>query len=179
MLTGVVVVIFSALLWVLSEGVIAWVAGASFLFFGVVVVYGFFSQGGGGEGGETVSLQGDGSYSCDIVGESHYQRALARIAGPKEAASKAFECEALIVHEPDNPHDKNACVVIINGQTVGHLSRADARKQVRFRNSPGFVLKARAMIVGGWKKGRDEGSYGVKLDYVPLDLRCGPLGGKR
>ena len=164
MFKGILIVIASGLVWWLSSGVVAWVAAASFLFFGAVVIHGFRELS---KPKRYEWLSGDGSYSFDIVGESHYQRELAALAGKKGREAKALECEAEILHEPDNPHDKNACAVFIGGRQVGHLSRADARREVKLRQHPGFGLRAKAMIVGGWKDGRDEGSYGVKLDYVP------------
>lgn len=202
MLAGVLIVICSALIWLVSEGIIAWVSGAAFLFFGAVVVNGFLSGKKGEEpagsdwlptpppvrsgpvsprqtmpvsSDSAVALEGDGSYSFDIVGESYYQEELKRIAGPKQEKGKALECEALIIHESDNPHDRNACAVIIDGRKVGHLSKQDAKDQVSFRQSPGFSLSAKALITGGWSDRRGEGSYGVRLDYVPRELPARPL----
>lgn len=202
MFAGILIVICSALIWLVSEGIIAWISGAAFLFFGAVVVNGFLRGKKGEEhagsdwlptpppnrsgpvsprqtmpvsSDSVVALEGDGSYSFDIVGESHYQDELKRIAGPKQEKGKALECEALIIHEPDNPHDRNACAVMIDGRKVGYLSKEDAKDQVSFRQSPGFSLSAKALIMGGWSDHRGEGSYGVRLDYVPRELPAEPL----
>lgn len=150
MLAGILIVICSALIWFLSDGIVAWISGAAFLFFGAVVVNGRLSGKKGEEvagsdwlpappltcsgpasprrampvnNDSAIALEGDDSYSFDIVGESYYQDELKWIAGPKQEKGKALECEALIMHEPDNPHDRNACAVIIDDRKVGHLSR--------------------------------------------------------
>ncbi len=112
-------------------------------------------------------VEGEGDFSFEIVGESYYQDALGSIAGPKTEDSKEVFCEAILVCEPDNPHDSNAIAVFISDKKVGHLSRIDAlayRKSMakRFKDVP--LVKVDAVIVGGWLRDDSEGSFGVKLD---------------
>lgn len=107
-------------------------------------------------------------FDIDIVGESHYQAALERIAGGKHRDSAELECTATLVLEDSNPHDGNAVRIDIAGQTVGYFPRDDAktyRRVLAKAGSPRATLTVPAMIVGGWKRGAaNEGSFGVKLN---------------
>lgn len=119
------------------------------------------------------TLNGTGEYDFDIVGESHYKDALQRIAGKKTEERMAVEKSAVVVHEPSNPHDRNAVMVLIDGYVVGYFSRDSARRHLRKLKMLGISsttpLSANAMIVGGWKDRHSEGSYGVKLDIQLSD----------
>lgn len=56
-----------------------------------------------------------------IVGISQYQ----------QAAAGANVGDAVVVeHEPSNPYDANACVIHVEGRTLGYLPRAVARRIV-------------------------------------------------
>lgn len=57
----------------------------------------------------------------DIVGESYRQSALRRLWNPD------VTYDAVLIPEPDNPHDRNAVRVEISGIHVGYLSRETAR----------------------------------------------------
>ena len=80
----------------------------------------------GGKPTNYARLDGDGDYLCDVVGESHYQAALNRIAGGKTEDGHQIECTAILVPEPTNSHDRNAVKVMIAGAQVGYLSRTHA-----------------------------------------------------
>ena len=110
------------------------------------------------------AMSGPGNFALDIVGESHYQDALGAIAGSKTEDGVSVRCEATLVLDNANPHDKKAVRVDIARRTVGYLSRENAR---RYRaGNPNRSQTVPAMIVGGWDRGRDdEGMFGVKLDY--------------
>lgn len=119
-------------------------------------------------------------YLVDVVGESHYQSALAAICGPRSEAGEYREVAAHLVLEDNNQYDANAVAVQINGRKVGHLDRANALAFRRWRSSAGHPtadLTCPAVIIGGWDHGDgDPGSYGVVLDLaVPgLELRDEP-----
>lgn len=125
---------------------------------------------GGGPNTYTV-LSGDGDYECEVVGESHYQEALARITGGKTADGHEFECIALLEPEPGNRNDPNAVTVTIEGELVGYLSRPHAKAMtIIFKRHNLAGAEASALIVGGWsgRGGRKaEGHFGVKLD-IPV-----------
>jgi hypothetical protein len=109
-------------------------------------------------------LRGPGSFSIEVVGESHYQAVLESICGKrKEAGENKFVVAELILDDA-NPHDNQAVRVEIYGNVVGHLSRAMAKK---YRTSKRAARsRCQANIRGGWKrKGNDLGSYGVWLDF--------------
>ena len=109
----------------------------------------------------------DKTFSYEIVGESFYQKDLARIAGPKEPQSKSHYCKALLICEANNPRDPNAVAVMIDDSIVGYLSREDAIDYRGFLEE-GFsehpLVVVDALICGGWLDEKSEGHYGVKLD---------------
>ena len=104
----------------------------------------------------------------DVVGESHYQDALEAIAGGRSEEGADFERWAYLIPEPENPYDRNAVAVYIDGQKVGHLGRRDAvdyqalLQQLWTKGSARAVC--RANVRGGWDRGGgDAGHFGVKL----------------
>ena len=119
-------------------------------------------------------IRGDGSFSFEVVGESHYQSALQWICGPRKEDGENKQEIALLIFEDSNPHDNQAVCVKIRGKRVGYLSRDDARtfrEMVRQANIPdnGLDLACYAVIRGGWDRGEeDEGLYGVWLD-IPVE----------
>ena len=116
----------------------------------------------------TVSLGANGLFEFNIVGESFYQDALQRLAGGRSEKSADITVEAELSFERDNPTDARAVRVEINGVTVGHLSRSDARqwqRRMRAAGAGGAGARCQAKIVGGWDRGPDQVAfYGVKLD---------------
>lgn len=118
-------------------------------------------------------ISGPGLFSVDVVGESHYQRALQRISGRRTEDSVEIYVQAVLVHEDQNPHDRMAIRVDIKGQTVGYLDRETARS---YRKALAAAGQARldttcdAVIVGGWDRGpQDRGHFGVRLDLPTTD----------
>jgi hypothetical protein len=118
----------------------------------------------------SVSLPGNGKYELEVVGESFYQDNLRAIAGPKSRDGKQHRCMAELVFESDNPADPNSIAVLIVGNKVGHLSRAQAviyRAQFAKLGLTGKPALVAAMIVGGFINERNEGHFGVRLDITP------------
>jgi hypothetical protein len=72
-------------------------------------------------------LEGPGLFAIDVVGEGSYQPALARICGGRREESANLEVEACLRYEDSNPYDPLAIRVDIEGETVGYLSRENAR----------------------------------------------------
>ncbi|WP_273151165.1 hypothetical protein [Methylophaga thiooxydans] len=114
------------------------------------------------------NLPGPESYEFDIVGESNYQDALEEICGGKSEESSEHYTEAILYLENDNPYDKQAVRVDIDGHIVGYLSRANTRayrKQLKQMGHENLICSCKAVIVGGWRRSKsDEGNVGVKLD---------------
>ena len=72
------------------------------------------------------NVSGPGTYSLNVVGEASYQGTLEEICGGRTKEGQHYECFAALVLEDDNPYDKNAVRVLIDGHTVGYLSREHA-----------------------------------------------------
>jgi hypothetical protein len=137
---------------------------------GEELAMGFWSSlfGSGPTIAPTIHLEGTGEYEFEVVGESFYQDALESICGGRTEESAEHECLAHLICEPENPYDRNAVAVVIDGQKVAHLSREAAlawQEQLRKRGLAGRTMTCDAVIVGGWDYGaRGRGHFGVKLD---------------
>lgn len=106
-----------------------------------------------------------GNRDVAIVGTSYHQDVLARIAGDALKRREHVAFTALIVPEPENPHDPNAVAVVADGLgPVGYFGRRDA---VRYRAMAAELLRRRAVgaceafLTGGWT---DEATIGVRLE---------------
>lgn len=101
-------------------------------------------------------------FSLEVVGESNYQAALARVAGPKGRDSVNVVVTAEVIFEESNPHDSYAVRVDVQGKTVGYLSRETAR--IWRKRVPSAQVTCSAVIRGGWDRGGgDQGHYGIWL----------------
>lgn len=108
-------------------------------------------------------------YTLEVVGESHYQHNLERICGPRTQDGVDIETSATLWPENDNPHDENAIKVVIDGLTVGHLRREDAKKIRRDLGTYTHIL-CPANIRGSWDRGGgDTAHYGVWIQYSDDD----------
>lgn len=131
---------------------------------------GIFSSlfGGRKQPKQIARLDGPGTFSIDIVGESHYQDELEEITGGKTEEGHRMEVDALLVHDDGNRYDNKAVAVSIEGEIVGHLDKKLARqfrKRMAEAGIAGYPAACKAYIVGGWDRGGgDEGQFGVKLD---------------
>lgn len=114
-------------------------------------------------------LDGDGTFSQEVVGESHYQEALEGIVGRRTDSSADFRCTAELVRDRLNTYDPNAVGIFIMGQKVGHLPRdlaaAVAPRLDRYPLNAHRVTCA-ARIVGGWRRDGVEANFGVQLDVA-------------
>ncbi|MFP1683333.1 HIRAN domain-containing protein [Alloalcanivorax sp. C16-1] len=115
-------------------------------------------------------IRSTGRFDINVAGESFYQEALIDIEARLGRGWDDEGLQAFIVPEDDNPHDRNACGVYIDGEKVGHLSRENARE---FRKKIGGRLLrdhshfgVRARLVGGQP---DKPSFGVILDMPAED----------
>jgi len=110
----------------------------------------------------TLRTSAAADYPIEVVGESHYQDALATIAGGRDEEGVELEMPAELVPEADNPFDDNAVAVMIRGRKVGHLARDEAKV---YRKKIGRKpLACAALITGGWDRGEgDRGHFGVRL----------------
>lgn len=115
-------------------------------------------------------LDGNGSFSLEVVGEANYQRNLERVCGGRTRECQDRVVTAVLVLEDDNPYDPRAVCVTIDGWTVGYLPREKARAfRARLRRDGirGYEFPCKASIRGGWDRGDgDWGYFGVWLDVV-------------
>lgn len=116
---------------------------------------------------------GTGDFEFEVVGESFYQKELARIAGAHGEESVEVQCTASLVPESDNEHDPKAVAVLVNSRKVAHLSREDARsfrRRLGQRQLTGQVTTCDAIVVGGGTRRNGEKlMYGIKLDIKPFE----------
>jgi hypothetical protein len=104
-------------------------------------------------------------FPFQVVGESNYQPALESIAGGYRRESQGLEVLASIVLDPKNKFDPNAVRVEIEGQTVGFLPAAEAKRVGGLMNDQGVSSAlVVAEIRGGWRTNQhDQGFFGVCL----------------
>ena len=116
--------------------------------------------------GKVVILRGSGDFDLQVVGESHRQDELKRVAGPYTREGRRVQELAVMMPDNSNPHDANAVMVKIGTGVVGYLDRENARRWREEVFSTGISgAGCQALITGGWDRGRgDSGMYGVRLD---------------
>lgn len=119
-----------------------------------------------------------GHDTLEVVGESHYQDDLWRLAGGPSASRIRLTVTAELVPEPDNPHDRNAVKVLIDGRLVGYLSREDALVYLpgirRLMTIHMSTIALKGQIVGGGQRDGGLGMLGVFLDHNPADFGLRP-----
>lgn len=110
----------------------------------------------------------DGAFDFDVVGESHYQRAISQL----HTQYADGEFVAQLVPE-ENEHDSSAVAVYGDGMKVGHLSRDDARsfrRRLGAKRLTGQTTTCPAIITGGFEKADGtRAMYGVQLDMKPFE----------
>ena len=133
---------------------------------------GIFGKKTPSEDRDPAILAGDESYSFDeVVGEPFYRDALLGLiadATPEERSSGEVFKKALIAKEPNNEYDRNAIVVRIDGQKVGHIAKevtSDIHSVLSSLgtqgfNDFGFICDA----VIGWNVKDQDAPIGVRLD---------------
>jgi hypothetical protein len=115
-------------------------------------------------------------YTFELVGESYYQDTLDAICGGKCEDGHNFPVAVQLCFQENNPHDRNAIMVLINRKVVGYVPRhitAGMRLELLELNPTEHPITCDAKIVGGWLRGDDgdEGHYGVRLNLSqPLKL---------
>ncbi len=113
---------------------------------------------------DEVELRGNGQFQLEIKGESHYQDNIQRAANKHGYSS----LPAMLILEDENPYDRNAVRVEIDGLKVGYLSREVAplyRKQLQLKGHPRAIGTCDARIYGG---SGDRPTFGIWLD-IPVE----------
>jgi hypothetical protein len=110
-------------------------------------------------------LIGNREYAVHVVGESFYEDNLRALCGPATDHMRQFAKIAILTLESDNPYDRNAVRIDVDGLTVGHLSRADApRFRARCGGMNGARFSCDALLIS--LRGNAASDYGVRLDLV-------------
>lgn len=116
-------------------------------------------------------IPGPRQYGIDVAGESFYPESFAALVGARRLEGVKIEVRAQLALQDNNPHDRQAVQVTIQGHPVGHLSREHARafrRAVRYgKLSEHETFECAALICGGWDRGDgDAGHFGVRLDLA-------------
>lgn len=101
-----------------------------------------------------------------LVGESQYQAALIQTARTTGRLGWA-----MLIPEAGNPFDSNAVAVQMNGETVGYLSRTDARRYGRRLRALATPMEVPAKLIGGELR---KPSFGVLLDCREVERLLSP-----
>lgn len=112
----------------------------------------------------------------EVVSTATYQEALAAIASGEPGAAQDVEKWAHLVPEPDNPWDRNAVAVYIDGRKVGYLPREHTAAYASLLTQVWTNYRGRAVcraVVGGGRRQTtsqlgavtqvDEEQHGVRL----------------
>lgn len=103
-----------------------------------------------------------GDFDFEIVGESHYQEEINLNVPLSYRLIDKFRLYAIaaLYQDDDNEYDEKAVAVQLEGDTVGHLDRTDARRYRKWadKNAMRNPASCRAVII------RNKGSYGIWLD---------------
>jgi hypothetical protein len=116
----------------------------------------------------------EGHDDLEVVGEASYQDALWLICGGSKGDRLRHEVVAVLVPEPENPHDRNAISVRVGGHLVGYLPREVAANylaglHMAMAQCGGYVALA-GVIVGGGYYDDGPGRLGVWLEHDPRDF---------
>ncbi|HEV7652773.1 MAG TPA: HIRAN domain-containing protein [Actinophytocola sp.] len=113
----------------------------------------------------------EGDDNLEIVGEASYQDALWTVCGGSPGDEIRHDIVAVLVPEPENPHDPNAISVRIESRIVGYLPRRLAAGYIpglhRLMSTSGAHVALRGVIVGGGYRGDGPGKLGVWLRHDP------------
>lgn len=119
-----------------------------------------------------------GSETLEVVGESYRQDDLWQLVGGFSADRVRCAATAVLVPEPENPRDRNAIKVLIDGRHVGYLSREDAVLYLpgllHLMASHAAPIALAGQIVGGGQRDDGLGMLGVFLDHDPADFGLRP-----
>lgn len=111
-------------------------------------------------------LKGSKLNSLKIAGTMQAQDALRAIAGGNSEFSANARIRVIVEEEDNNIHDSNAVKISFQGNTLGYLSRKDAktyRADLARHGLKGKKGNASADIVGGWIDDDSSGHFGLRL----------------
>ncbi|HRY10042.1 MAG TPA: DUF2510 domain-containing protein [Candidatus Nanopelagicales bacterium] len=122
---------------------------------------------------ETVTTWQTGYPQQEVIGESRHAKELITIAKNHggRGTGEVFT-EALLIPEPNNPADRNAIKVVVEGQHVGYIPREDAGAYAAILTP--LALEKRQILevpTRVWWGADDRGNFmaSVRLDLPPAD----------
>lgn len=110
-----------------------------------------------------------GTPNVNVVGESYYQSNISKICGRKADEEVAHQCVGTLIPEDDNPKDKNAVAVYLDGNQVGYLSKDEAlryRPALAAAAAKGYLVAGDARIYAYPPERARTPNAGVSL-YLP------------
>ena len=121
-----------------------------------------------------VYLRGYGRFDTPVIDESRYQADLRWIVGKHAGAGAHRIVDALLVCVNDDRYERGAVQVNIDGQTVGWLTREQARvhrRHLQLIGKPYALARCKAKITGGFLLANGErAGYEVRLDLPLMGL---------
>lgn len=125
-----------------------------------------------------------GSFRIAAVGTSFYRSEIASIAQNPDNARALVICVAYLVPDNQNAHDAHAVKVVVEGRTVGYLSRDFAKCYRSYISDlPDHIhhISAIAAITNGVKTSDETYEYTIEIDIpdsLKLYARTEPLSNK-
>ena len=107
-----------------------------------------------------------GDFHLSVVGESHYQDELRRIAAGRTKKRERVEFRVVLIPELDNKYDPQAVAIHADqGGIIGYLSREEAAEYqpaiIAMKKTKSRYPACRAVLIGGYE---GKPSIGVVLD---------------
>jgi len=123
---------------------------------------------------EAIFIQGNDTYTLEIVEESNHQNHLKRVCGGYSKEGSNHEETAELHYHKKKSESEHSIRVIIKKKPVGYLSSDDAKrykKRLKRLGEEGIVIQCNAKIFGGTKLGLfDRSSFEVWLDLSIEDF---------
>jgi tetratricopeptide (TPR) repeat protein len=144
------------------------------------ILDGLFGKGGQKQTEISALDLSSDDFALDVVGESHYQDEIRRIAAGRTEKRERVEFRVVLIPEPDNEYDPAAVAVHAEqGGIVGYLASEDAAelqpKIMAMKKSKNRYPACMAVLTGGYGEKR---SIGVVLDLDVDALGLDKFSGK-
>jgi hypothetical protein len=122
-------------------------------------------------GGATIAkIRGNGKFDTEVVGESHYAESFEALFRAHRVDDREDEWtgDAVLKLEANNPHDRNAVAVYLEGRQVGYLSRDMAQDFRHALLRDGLTGRDEYAVAARVYWGGEDRHHSVSLD-LPQD----------
>lgn len=115
-------------------------------------------------------IRGNGRFDTEVVGESYYADSFEALYRAHRVGDREDEWtgDAVLKLEADNPHDRNAVAVYLEGHKVGHLSRQMAQEFRQALVRDGLTGRDEYAVAARVYWGGEDRHHSVSLD-LPQD----------